>query len=80
MKNQYVILKGVLTVSLIVLLVGVAVNHRVSVQGTLGNSQVADGVPLPPPVQPPPKLDSVIIADGVPLPPPVQPPPKQLSC
>lgn len=75
MKNQFLILKDVLSVSLIVLLAGVAVNHHISGKYAPGKTQVADGVPLPPPVQPPPNLDSVVIADGVPLPPPVQPPP-----
>ncbi len=51
MKRKYLILKGVLSVSLIVLLLGVTVNHGIS-----GKTQVADGVPLPPPIPPPPKL------------------------
>jgi hypothetical protein len=77
MKREYLILKGALSVSLIVLLLGVAVNHRISTQTHFGKTQVADGVPLPPPIQPPPKLDAgVLVADGVPLPPPIQPPPK----
>lgn len=73
MKREYLILKGALSVSLIVLLPGVAVNHRISGKNSFGKTQVADGVPLPPP--PPPKVDAgVLVADGVPLPPP--PPPK----
>jgi hypothetical protein len=76
MKKEYLILKGALSVSLIVLLLGVAVNHRISTHIHFGKTQVADGVPLPPPNQPPPKLDGTLTADGVPLPPPNQPPPK----
>lgn len=77
MKREYLILKGALSVSLIVLLLGVTVNHRISGKNSFGKTQVADGVPLPPPIQPPPKLDvGVLVADGVPLPPPIQPPPK----
>ena len=77
MKKEYLILKGALSVSLIVLLFGVTVNHRIPGKSSIGKTQVADGVPLPPPIQPPPKLDAgVLLADGVPLPPPIQPPPK----
>jgi hypothetical protein len=76
MKKQYLIPKGMLSVSLIVLSIAVPVNYRLAGGVGWGNSHVADGVPLPPPVQPPPKLGVVLTADGVPLPPPVQPPPK----
>jgi len=76
MKTQYLILKGVLSVSFIVLLLGAQVNHQVNGKIGHGWTQVADGVPLPPPTQPPPKLGEVQLADGVPLPPPTQPPPK----
>ena len=70
MKREYLSLKSALSVSLIVLLLGVAVNHRISGKNFFGKTQVADGVPLPPPIQPPPKLDAgVLVADGVPLPP-----------
>jgi len=81
MKKEYLILKGALSVSLIVLLPGVAVNHRISGKTYLGKTQVADGAPLLPPNQPPPKLVAgALVADGSPLPPPVQPPPKLGSC
>jgi len=76
MKKEYLILKGALSVSLIVLSLGIVVNHRISNKNSLGKAQVADGVPLPPPNQPPPKLGLALMADGVPLPPPNQPPPK----
>jgi hypothetical protein len=76
MKKQYLIPKGMLSVSLIVLSIAVPVNYRLAGGVGWGNSHVADGVPLPPPVQPPPKLGVVQTADGVPLPPPVQKPPK----
>ena len=77
MKNQFLILKGVLSVSLIVLSIAVPVNYRLAGGVGWGNSHIADGVPLPPPIQPPPKqLGTVLAADGVPLPPPIQPPPK----
>jgi len=76
MKKQFLILKVVLSVSLIVLSVAVPVNYRLA--GGVGweNGPDADGVPLPPPIQPPQKLGVVQTADGVPLPPPIQPPPK----
>jgi hypothetical protein len=76
MKKQFLILKVVLSVSLIVLSIAVPVNYRLA--GGVGweNGHVADGVPLPPPIQPPPKNSLVLTADGVPLPPPIQPPPK----
>jgi hypothetical protein len=76
MKNQFLILKVALSVSLIVLSIVVPVNYRLASGVGWGNSHVADGVPLPPPTQPPPKLGVVQTADGVPLPPPIQPPPK----
>jgi hypothetical protein len=76
MKNQFLILKVVLSVSLIVLSIAVPVNYRLAGGVGSGNTHVADGVPLPPPTQPPPKLGVVLTADGVPLPPPTQPPPK----
>ncbi|HEV2102506.1 MAG TPA: hypothetical protein VGR58_06980 [Candidatus Acidoferrum sp.] len=75
MKNQFLTLKVVLSVSLIVLSIAVPVNHRLA--GGLGSgNSLADGVPLPPPIQPTPKLGVVETADGVPLPPPIQPTPK----
>ena len=77
MKREYLLLKGALSVSIIVLLLGVTVNLRISGMNSFGKSQVADGVPFPSPMQPPPKLDAGDLnADGVPLPPPIQPPPK----
>lgn len=76
MKNEFLMLKSMLSVSLIVLLLGFVVNHRDFGKSALGKTQVADGVPLPPPINPPPKLDAVLVADGVPLPPPINPPPK----
>jgi hypothetical protein len=76
MKKLFLTLNGLVSVSLIVLLLGVSVNRQVDGKFAPHATQVADGVPLPPPVNPPPKLDSDQIADGVPLPPPVNPPPK----
>jgi hypothetical protein len=76
MKNHFLILKVVLSVSLIVLSIAVPVNYRLAGGVGWGNGHVVDGVPLPPPIQPPPKLGVVQSADGVPLPPPIQPPPK----
>jgi hypothetical protein len=54
MKKQFLIQKVVLSVSLIVLSVAVQVNYRLA--GGVGweNGPVADGVPLRPPIQPPP--------------------------
>jgi len=80
MKKTYLILKSTLSVSLIVLSLRVTVNHPISSRSHFGKTQVADGVPLPPPIQPPPKLDAgTLVADGVPLPPPIQPPPKLIA-
>jgi hypothetical protein len=76
MKNHLFILKVTLSVSLIVLSIAVPVNSRLAGGAGWGNSHIADGVPLPPPTQPQPKLRVVLIADGVPLPPPTQPQPK----
>lgn len=76
MKNDFLTLKVTFSVSLILLLLAFAVNHRDSRRSALGKTWVADGVPLPPPINPPPKLDAVLMADGVPLPPPINPPPK----
>jgi len=75
MKKQFLILNGLLSVTVIVLLLGVAVNHHVNGKSHWRATPVADGVPLPPPTQPPPDHWLVIMADGVPLPPPTQPPP-----
>jgi hypothetical protein len=68
MKKQFLILKGLLSVSLIVLSIAVPVNFQLLGNAGAGNALVADGVPLPPP--PPPKSTNVLVADGVPLPPP----------
>lgn len=76
MKSQFLILKGILSVSLIVLTVAIAVNYRENGGARRGNARVADGVPLPPPIQPPPGFGAALVADGVPLPPPIQPPPR----
>ena len=76
MKTQFLILKGMLSVSLIVLSLAVLVNHPLAGRSEWRNTDVADGVPLPPPTQPQPKLGVVLIVDGVPLPPPTQPQPK----
>ena|SRR5262249_61319052 len=77
MKPAYPILKNVLSFSLIVFLLGATVNHRISRTNFFGKTQIADGVPLPPPIPPPPKFAAgALVADGVPLPPPIQPPPK----
>src|ERR1700751_5210109 len=69
MKNHLLILKVTLSVSLIVLSIAVPVNHRLAAGAGWGNNYVEDGVPLPPPNQPSPKLGVVQTADGVPLPP-----------
>ena len=76
MKNHFLILKVTLSVSLILLSIAVPVNYGLVGGAGWGNSHVADGVPLPPPTQPNPKLNVVLTADGVPLPPPTQPNPK----
>ncbi len=76
MKNHFLILKGVLSVSLIVLSIAILVNRPLTGRSEWRNTHVVDGVPLPPPTQPPPKLGVVETVDGVPLPPPTQPPPK----
>src|ERR1700751_847203 len=76
MKNHFLILQITLSVSLIVLTATVPVNSRLAGGVGWGNNHMADGVPLPPPNQPSPKLGVVQTADGVPLPPPNQPPPK----
>src|SRR6266436_1535143 len=79
MKNHFLILKDMLSVSLIVLSITVLVNLQPAGGAGKGYTHVADGVPLPPPTTPPPKQLSIQVADGVPLPPPTTPPPKQLS-
>jgi len=76
MQKRFLILSGVLSGSLIVLLAGATVNHRIDGKSGAHGYRMADGVPLPPPTQPPPKLGNIQMADGVPLPPPTQPPPK----
>ena len=75
MKKQFLILNGFLSAAVIVLLLGTSVNHQTSGKLQWRPTPVADGVPLPPPTQPPPDHSTVIVADGVPLPPPTQPPP-----
>jgi hypothetical protein len=75
MKKQFLILNGFLSVMVILLLLGVAVNHQAGGMLQGRPTPVADGVPLPPPTQPPPDNSTRISADGVPLPPPTQPPP-----
>ncbi|HXH66988.1 MAG TPA: hypothetical protein VNI81_07290 [Candidatus Limnocylindrales bacterium] len=79
MKNQFLILKVTLSVSLIVLSIAVPVNHRFAGSVGWGDTHAADGVPLLPPTPPHPKLGSVLTVDGVPLPPPIPPPPKRGS-
>ena len=51
MKREYLILKGTFSVSLIVFSLGVTVNLSISGMNCYGKTQVADGVPLPPPTQ-----------------------------
>jgi hypothetical protein len=76
MKNPFLILKVTLSLSVIVLSIVVPVNSGL-VGGAGGlHKHIADGVPLPPPTQPPPKLGLVQTADGVPPPTATQPPPK----
>jgi hypothetical protein len=79
MKNYFLFLKVTLSVSLIVLSIAIPVNHRLATSTGQGNTHFADGVPLPPPTQPSPKLSLVQTADGVPLPPPTQPSPKNAA-
>ena len=76
MKKAVLILNGLASVSLIVLMLGVSVNRQAQGKFASHVKQKVDGVPLPPPVNPPPKSSSDQMADGVPLPPPVNPPPK----
>jgi hypothetical protein len=76
MNNQFLIVKVTLSVSVIVLSIVVPVNCGLAAGVGDSHNRIADGVPLPPPTQPPPKLGVVQTADGVPLPPPTQPPPK----
>jgi len=73
MKKHLLILTGTLAVTAIVLLLGARVNHHFNQVPGTHSYGLADGVPLPPPTQPPPQL---LVADGVPLPPPTQPPPQ----
>jgi len=75
MKKQFLILSSFLSVTVIVLLLGTAVNHQVNGKLQWRATPVADGVPMPPPTQPPPDRRAVVMADGVPMPPPTQPPP-----
>ena len=76
MKNQFLILKVTLSVSLIVLSIAVPVNCALAGAAGWGTSHAADGVPLPPPTKPLPNFAPILTADGVPLPPPNQPSPK----
>lgn len=79
MKNQFLILKVTLSVSLIVLSIAVPVNYGLAGGVGWGNTHVADGVPLPPPIKPAPGSWSIVTADGVPLPPPIKPAPGSWS-
>jgi hypothetical protein len=79
MNYKFLNLKGALSVSAIVLSIAAPVNCRLAASSGTGNTQLVDGVPLPPPTQPPPKSGVLLTADGVPLPPPTQPPPKNGS-
>lgn len=76
LKTRSILLFGV-SAGFIVLSLASPVNDSQGSQ-RWSNPRVADGVPLPPPTQPPPK-GFVQVADGVPLPPPTQPPPKGLA-
>jgi len=55
MKHPLPIDKKILSASLIVLLLVAQVNRAVPGKVGSGETQVADGAPLPPPTQPPPK-------------------------
>jgi hypothetical protein len=75
MKNQCHILKVAFSVSIIVLSIAVPVNHQLAATAGTRITNVADGVPLPPPTTKPPTGNTVQVADGVPLPPPTTKPP-----
>jgi hypothetical protein len=59
MKSYSLILKVTLSVSLIVLSIAVPVNYGLAGRAGTGISHMADGVPLPPPVTPPPKFVAI---------------------
>ena len=74
MKKSFQVLVVTLSLSAIVLMVFVQVNHSSSVPSWNRSTVVADGIPMPPP---PPKKGvsaDTIVADGIPMPPP---PPKK---
>lgn len=79
MKTRLISLVVALSVSVILLSLGVPVNYSSQLPTRKAVGVVADGVPLPPPIPPAPKQVGSLVADGVPLPPPIPPPPKQTS-
>ncbi len=78
MKKSWQFLAVALSLSLIVLSAVVEVNYPRTAFRWNNRTQMADGIPMPPP-QPPPKKTlgvNILVADGIPMPPP-QPPPKK---
>ncbi len=72
MNKQVSILVITVSVSLILLLGVVAVNHSSVLPKSGIGVPYADGMPMPPP--PPPKLvGPTLVADGAPMPPPPKP-------
>ena len=74
MQKQFTSLRVALVVIVMLLAVVPRVNYSLTVPVWNSPSQLADGIPMPPPN--PPKTgfsSSVIIVDGIPMPPPNSP-------